>query len=262
MTAPPANAHPLLGALLVVAGLGLAAHSLTRERIACERPAGTCVVDRSGPLAGAAPSHAFAVADVAGTEFRVLGTRGRGRGATALLSARGGELRVAADAHDQALAHHARLAGFFAGEGERVEVVGETSTLVAIGGAALAVFGVHQLVVAARRRREPVVAAAPSPRAASRSQWARVATVVLALIVLAAGLLGYASYTQGTLVLTCEQRCEFAGGVCQPGQTSELSTTPGTHAIRIWDPSAPTGWSEREVTLVAGETTQFRCALP
>jgi hypothetical protein len=255
----------VLGAVLVLVGLAVAERSLASERLECARARGTCVLERSGPVLGEAP-RVISLADVAKVELREVDARGGPRGEVVFMSPRGADTRIFADKLAPARAWQEQLARFFAGEGERVEVAREPAPWVALACAALALFGLQQIVsgTLALRREGRDSGGPAAPRAASAlPPWLRkVAPLALAFALLAIGLLTYASYTQGVLVLTCEQRCEFEGGVCMPGETRELSTTPGTYPIRVWDPSAPDGWRIREVTLVARETTRFRCALP
>jgi len=262
---PAPTTRIVLGAVLVLVGLAVAERSLSRERLECVRARGTCVLERSGPVLSEAP-RSIALADVAEVELREISARGGPRGEVVLMSPRGADTRVFTDKLDTARAWHEPLVQFFADEGERVELVREPSPWVALACAALALLGLQQIVSATltlRRERRPEAGpAAPTASSALPAWLRRFAAPALAFALLAIGLLTYANYTQGVLVLTCEQRCEFAGGVCMPGETRELSTTPGTYPIRVWDPSAPDGWQVREVTLVARETTRFRCALP
>lgn len=255
----------VLGAVLVLVGLFVAETSLARERLECQRARGTCVLERSSPVLAGTP-RTISLAEVVKVELREVSARGGPRGEVFLLSERGDERRVFADTLATARGWHDPLARFIAGEGERVEVATEPSPWVALGCVALALFGLQQVVsgVAALRRGGGASrgAAAPSTGRGLPPWMGKVVLPAVGFATLAIGLLTYASYTQGVLVLTCEQRCEFEGGVCMPGETRELSTTPGTYPIRVWDPSAPDGWQIREVTLVARETTRFRCALP
>jgi hypothetical protein len=256
----------ILGAVLVIVGLAVGERSLASERVECVRSRQTCVLERGSPLR-AEPARAISLADVARVEFRERETRGGPRGGTVLVSTRGAELHLAEATLEPARLHHARLAAFFRGEGEGLEIAGETRPWVASACFALAVFGLYQVVtglLALRRAGAPAPVAAAPRTASSSPPWLRQAALIAgALALLAIGLLGYASLTQGTLVLTCEQRCELEdGGVCMPGETREFSLDAGPHALKIFDPSAPGGWHTREVTLVAGETTSLRCALP
>lgn len=255
-----------LGLVLVLVGLAVAERSLASERIECERTRGTCVLERSGPLLGH-PPRTIPLTGVAKVELRQREARGGRRGATVLLSQSGAELHLAETKIDPALVHHARLAAFFAGRGERLEIASETAPTLALICVALAAAGLHQVVTGLLALRRGRAADRPTPTPASRSSppaWlGQAALIAGALALLAIGLLTYAKLTQGTLVLTCEQRCEFTdGGVCLPGETREFSADAGTHIVRIFDPSTPDSWRTREVTLVAGETTALRCALP
>lgn len=255
----------VLGAVLVLGGLVVAERSLASERLACERASGTCVLERSGPLLGEAP-RTISIADVAKVELREREARGGARGRSVLLSQRGAELPLAEVGIEPARVLHARIAAFFAGQGERLEIAGETTPWLLGVCVALAAIGLQQLVsgLLALRRGGPAEATPAASARSSRPAWlGQAAWIAGALALLAIGLLTYARFTQGTLVLTCEQRCEFTdGGVCLPGETREFSAEAGTHTLKIFDPSAPDGWRAREVTLVAGETTALRCALP
>lgn len=86
--------------------------------------------------------------------------------------------------------------------------------------------------------------------------------IAAAAILAQATLMLHADRTQGTLDVTCKQRCRFGGAECLPGGSWRGTFNPGEYTIEVWNPDAPTKWDSHPVSLRVGETTQFVCAPP
>lgn len=72
-------------------------------------------------------------------------------------------------------------------------------------------------------------------------------------------LRAHADKTDGTLEVTCTNRCKFQGMECMPGGSWGSTLAPGDYAFEVFDASSPTQWTKRTVTIKKGETTQFAC---
>ncbi len=249
--------------LLVLVGPLIVAGALSTETLACDRARGTCVLGRFDPFRGAR-SRTVRLADVVKIELREVRRKGPPRAETLLISEIGATVAVAEGPFEWARAQHARLQAFFGGTGAIVEVTEKGNPVLAIAGVAVALVGAGVLVTGIRRwHRAPRGARSGPVVPRSLPPWLRKAAPIAAVLVLiAVGTLLYARTYQAGLLLHCDRLCELDGGQCPAGGTLELLTSPGPRVLRIWNPAAPGGWSERTVTLVAGETTELRCALP
>jgi hypothetical protein len=65
--------------------------------------------------------------------------------------------------------------------------------------------------------------------------------------------------SEGTLEVTCTNRCKFQGMECMPGGSWGSTLPPGDYSFEVYDATSPTQWTTRTVTIKKGETTQFAC---
>ena len=214
------------------------------------------------------PTQTIPLTQVVTVDFRERKTRNGKYGQTVLRTPTGAEVKVAEDRLTRAREHNAKIKAFFAGQGERVEVASEPASLLSIIlFCLLGIFGMYQLIVGIirwfRQESAPVHYKPKNRRISAPKPWLRTALLIGGgIIVMNAGVLIYAIKTQASLVLHCEQRCELVNGfTCLPGGTSESRTTPGVYTVRVWNPSVPEMWTDHQITLVAGETTEFYCSL-
>lgn len=107
----------------------------------------------------------------------------------------------------------------------------------------------------------PIAPSAPAP-SIGRRRWLLVGGTIVAI----AGVLGVqlvfeasARRTQGTLDVTCRQRCRYGGAECLPGGAWRASVDPGQYTIDVFDPDSPSRWRPVTATVRLGETTHFVC---
>lgn len=259
-----------MGGLLLLLGVSLGASGFHYESIECARSHGTCVMKKHD-LFQTYSSRSLGLADVVAIDFNEYKTRNGRYGQTVLFTPTGAEVLVAKDTVKQAREHHTRLQSFFAGRIAEVKISGQPAWIVIGLGVLVGLFGLYQLFIGIVRLRHPQPVSKPPPTSFSAKKqktekmgsrvWRRAIFILGGIVLLNVGVLSYAFRAQAKLILHCQQRCEFDGGACLPGKTIELLTSPGRYTIRIWDPSSATMWREREVTLEAGQTTEFTCSL-
>lgn len=248
----------ILAGFVMVGAAGIGARSLEREVILCARDAGTCTTTRAGPIT-AGSTRTIALAPVRRHEFREFVASKRRTGATVLTLENGAELRFAEREPEAARADFEALDPFFRGEVDRVELAREPGILGAVLGALVAA-GAAWLCVRGARTWWRTPASAETGGSSSGWRWRRSYSLALAVALVVAAVAFVLLQTRAKLVLECAQRCEIEQMTCLPGQGEvELWTDPGDHTVRVWHPGPPESWREHTVTLVAGETTRFRC---
>lgn len=253
-----AAAQLVMGVVVVVVAGGVALQSRARERLVCERGAGTCTITREVPLS-AVEVETIALAPVVRHEFREVLQSKSTRGATVLTLTSGAERMIAVGEVEQARADFAALDPFFRGEVDRVERAHAPGIAGAVLGAVVALVGAIMGIRGAIALRG-APAGESAGRSNSRRSWRPLVIACAIAGALAAVYVAIVS-TRAKLVLECAQRCEVDGMTCFPGQGEvELWTDPGERVVRVWHPGPPESWTEHRVALTAGETTRFRCA--
>lgn len=250
-----ARAQQVLGTLAVVfVGAFLLLAGLDHTELRCDRARGSCTY--TAGLLGFERTKEIPLGAIVDHRFDTREGRAGTRGVTVLIDASGREQGLGLTDEASARADYDALHAFFQGQRDAVTVaVGPGWWLVGFGVLCL-VFG--PFVVRASgptRARAPV---GEQPRRGA-GPWRLVLAVgVLALLGLAAST--FIARTQGTLALTCTQRCDIGGGSCMPGAQLQLNLAPGEYEVRVFNPDDPAQPIVHRVAVARGEVTHFECA--
>jgi hypothetical protein len=149
--------------------------------------------------------------------------------------------------------------------GGRVVLVGERER-VALTDDLLPGANVHEQLATELReifglapKSQPTAAAPMTSFAAYKPILAMFAFATIASIVGNLVLRARANKSEGTLEVTCTNRCKFQGMECMPGGSLGSTLKPGDYAFEVFDASSPTQWTTRTVTIEVGKTTRFAC---